>query len=248
MVELQNISFLVAFAGGLLSVISPCILPILPTFFAYNFKEKQEIARMTLSFFLGFTLIFILMGFTASYIGQTLWNYKDGIILFAGIMLLFFAVMAFLGKGFSLIRVNIKTGNDASGVFLLGMLFAVGWTPCTGPILSGILLIATTLSTLNAALLLVVYSLGIFIPLFLISFTFDRYKISKLTWLRGKELEFKILNRVLKVHSANLISSLLLLATGLVFVFYRGTAVINNLDPLGTRELFFRLQDGLIGG
>lgn len=203
---------------------------------------------MTFSFFIGFTLVFIVMGLTASFIGQALWKYKETLILFAGVLLVIFAVMVLLGKGFYFITINRKTEDNIPSVFLLGMFFAVGWTPCTGPILAGILLIATTLSTLGAAALLVVYSLGIFIPLFLLSFMFDRYKMSKLRWIRGKELGFKILSKEFKVHSTNLISSALLLTIGLIFIFYRGTGVINNLDPLGTRELFFRLQDRLSGG
>ncbi len=245
MVDVLSISFLVAFVGGLLSIISPCILPILPAFFVYNFKEKKEITRMTFSFFLGFAIIFILMGLAASFIGQMFEAYKELLILFAGIMLIVFAVMIFLGKGFSFIKFNRKMRNDRFGVFLLGIFFAIGWTPCLGPILAGILLIATTLPILHSTGLLFIYSLGIFIPFFLISFMFDKYDLSKVSWIRGKELKFKILNKEIKVHSSNLISAILLLVVGLIFIFYRGTYVINNLDLLGTRDLFFKIQDKL---
>ena len=113
MIDVQSISFLVAFVGGLLSIISPCILPILPAFFAYNFKERKEITKMTFSFFLGFTIIFILMGLVASFVGQMFEAYKELLILFAGIMLIVFAVMIFLGKGFSFIgrQYRITLGN-----------------------------------------------------------------------------------------------------------------------------------------
>ena len=245
MVDVQSISFLVAFVGGLLSIISPCILPILPAFFAYNFKERKEITKMTFSFFLGFTLIFILMGLVASFIGQMFETYKEFLILFSGIMLIVFAIMIFFGKGFSFIRFNRKIKNDRSGVFLFGMVFAIGWSPCLGPILAGILLIASTFPIIHSAGLLFVYSLGIFIPFFLISFMFEKYNISKVSWIRGKELKFRILNKEIKVHSANLISAILLFTMGLIFIFYRGTYVINNLDILGTRDLFFKLQDKL---
>ncbi len=245
MASFENISFLAAFAGGLLSVISPCVLPILPAFFAYNFKGKQERVAMTSYFFLGFTVIFILMGLTASLIGQRLYDYKESLILFSGIMLIVFAFMLLLGKGFSLARLNINTKNDRIGVFSLGMVFAVGWSPCLGPILAGILLIATTFSTLYSALLLFVYSLGIFVPLFLISFLGDKYSVTKLGWFR-RDLVFKISNKEIRVHSTNLVSALLLLSMGLIFIFYRGTNIINAIDPLGTRELFYRLQNRLI--
>ncbi len=245
MVDVVSISFLVAFVGGLLSIISPCILPILPAFFAYNFKERKEITKMTSFFFLGFAIIFILMGLAASFIGQMFEAYKELLILFAGIMLVVFAVMIFRGKGFSFLKVSRRMGNDGFGVFLFGIFFAIGWTPCLGPILAGILLIAATLPIFHSAGLLFAYSLGIFIPFFLISFMFDKYDLSKVSWIRGKELNFKILDRKIKIYSSNLISAMLLLVTGLVFIFYRGTYVINNLDLLGTRDLFFKLQDRL---
>jgi len=201
---------------------------------------------MTFSFFLGFAIIFILMGLAASFIGQMFEAYKEFLILFAGIMLIVFAIMILLGKGFSFIRFNRRMKNDGFGVFLFGMFFAIGWTPCLGPILAGILLMAATFPILHSAGLLFIYSLGIFVPFFLISFMFDKYDISKVSWIKGKELKFKILNKGIKIHSTNLISALLLLAMGLIFIFYRGTYIINNLDLLGTRDLFFKIQDKLV--
>ena len=185
------------------------------------------------------------MGLVASFVGQMFEAYKELLILFAGIMLIVFAVMIFLGKGFSFIKFKRKMRNDRFGVFLFGMFFAIGWTPCLGPILAGILLIASTLPILHSAGLLFIYSLGIFIPFFLISFIFDKYDMSKVNWIRGKELKFRILNKEVKVHSTNLISAVLLFAMGIIFIFYRGTYIINNLDLLGTRDLFFKLQDKL---
>lgn len=245
MASFESVSFIAAFAGGLLSVISPCVLPILPAFFAYNFKGKQERLAMTSYFFLGFTIIFIIMGLTASLIGQSLYDYKESLILVAGAMMIVFAFMLLLGKGFSFARLNFSAKHDGIGIFSLGMVFAVGWSPCLGPILAGILLIATTFSTLYSALLLFVYSLGIFVPLFLISFLVDKYNVTKLGWLR-RDLTFKISNKEFSVHSTNLVSAFMLLFMGLVFIFYRGTNVINAIDPLGTRELFYRLQNRLI--
>src|SRR3989344_9170762 len=87
---LQNVSFIIAFLAGILSILSPCILPLLPAFFSYTFKEKRNITKMTFIFFLGFSLIFVIFGVIASFLGTSLSllqvDYKL-IIFIAGIFL-----------------------------------------------------------------------------------------------------------------------------------------------------------------
>ena len=105
---LQNLTFFVAFLGGMISVLLPCTLAILPAFFAYTFKEKKEITKMTLVFFAGFSLIFVILGIAASVLGQSLATLQvadtKALVFIGGIFLIIFGIMTGLGLGFNFIK------------------------------------------------------------------------------------------------------------------------------------------------
>src|SRR3989338_6995479 len=105
---LQNLSFFVAFIGGMISVLLPCTLAILPAFFAYTFKERREITKMTFVFFIGFSLTFVVLGIIAAAVGDTLSSLQftktNTLIFIAGILLIVFGIMTILAKGFNFIR------------------------------------------------------------------------------------------------------------------------------------------------
>ena len=236
---LQNLSFFVAFVGGMISVLLPCTLAILPAFFAYTFKERKEITKMTLVFFAGFSLIFVVLGVVAAAIGETLTSIQLAdtklLISIAGFFLIIFGIMTILGIGFNFIKIDRKTGHDISGIFLFGILFGLGWSACLGPVLAGILLIASTFHNyLYAGALLFFYSLGLFVPLFLLSILFDRYNLTQKAWLKGKEYEIKIFGRTFFIHTTKIVAGILLIVSGLTFIIFNGTNVINTFDPLRT--------------
>ena len=236
---LQNLSFFVAFIGGMISILLPCTLAILPAFFAYTFKEKKEITKMTIVFFAGFSLIFMVLGIFAAAIGETLTSIQFAntkvLVSVAGALLIIFGIMTILGIGFNFIKIDKKTGHDISGIFLFGILFGLGWSACLGPVLAGILLIASTFHNyFYSAALLFFYSLGLFVPLFLISILFDKYNLTQKSWLKGKEYEVKIFGRTFFIHTTKIIAGILLIASGLTFIIFNGTNVINTFDPLRT--------------
>ena len=245
----QKITLIIAFLGGMLSFLSPCILPILPAFFSYTFKERKKITKMTFVFFLGFSLVFISLGILVSLAGKTIVTFQNDIsnfVFIAGIILILLGVMSIFGKGFSsFIKIRKKPGTDIPGIFLFGSLFALGWTPCVGPILAGILILASVFSPIKAALLLSFYSLGIFIPLFLLSFFFDKLNLAKL--IKGKTFTFKILDKKFITHTSNIIAGILLIILGGVFVFYRSTSPFLYFNFFTSiTENFYSLQRKLL--
>lgn len=183
----ENISYMVAFAAGLLTYLSPCLLPLIPAFLAYitgvSFSDlkaegkKAEIRKKTmihsLLFIAGFSVIFVLLGLTATLVGKFLFQYQKFIRIAGGILIILFGLqLAGILKLDFLIKerkLNIATkGASYIGSFLIGVTFAAAWTPCAGPILGSILVLAgTKASVVTGAKLLIVYSLGIAIPFFL---------------------------------------------------------------------------------
>ena len=244
---LTKISIPIVFIVGILSILSPCILPILPAFFSYTFKEKKQITKMTFMFFLGFSLAFIALGILAVVVGKgsiILFQNNIGIlILIAGIFFIILGLMSILGKGFHGIARQRIFRSDALGVFVFGIFFALGWSACLGPIISGILLMIAVIGNFFTGMyLMFFYSLGIFIPFFILSFAYDKYNLSKSKFIKGKEI--KIFNR--KINSTNLLSGLLLVIIGLVFVIFRNTQIINNFDPFDLKQYFFKFQGFLL--
>ena len=236
------LSFLVAFLGGVLSFLSPCVLPLLPAFFAYTFEEKKQITKMTLAFFLGSTVIFILLGLSASFIGQLLSAFRNELTIFSGMAIIVFGIMTFLDKGFIFITHNQKNAKHFWEVFVFGMLFAIGFTPCVGPILASILFVAANQTMANAVGLLFFYSLGVSLPLFVFAMLYDKYNFSKVSWIKGQSIKIG----KIKTHSNKVIAGLMMIATGVVFVIYQSTAIYNGIDPLGTKDWFYEGGDLLL--
>ena len=191
----QDISVLIAFSAGLLSFVSPCVLPLVPSYITYitgvSFKDlseggsKKRLRWLTIShsllFICGFSLIFVLMGASASYLGQVLVQYQSWIMRAGGVLIIILGVhftglitIPFLQmeKRFEM----EKKPLGYVGSFLVGVVFAAGWTPCVGPILSTILLYASTAkSFMTGVVLLAFYSLGLAIPFFLASLAFNSF-------------------------------------------------------------------------
>ncbi|MEW5986073.1 MAG: cytochrome c biogenesis CcdA family protein [Chloroflexota bacterium] len=180
-----------SFVGGLLSFASPCTLPILPAYFAFAFQSgRKSIALNTLVFMLGLGTMFSLLGAGASAVGRVLLQSKDLILIIGGSLVVAFGVMSLLGKGFTGFQREDAAGEASLGrSFLFGLTFAVGWTSCVGPILGTVLtLAATTGSVLRGMMLLFIYTLGLGLPLILVSTFFGRASRQSLFWrlLRGK--------------------------------------------------------------
>ncbi|MAG38704.1 hypothetical protein CMO90_01320 [Candidatus Woesearchaeota archaeon] len=245
-----KISFFIAFVAGLIGILSPCILPFLPAYFSYTFKEKKNITFMTLVFFFGFSSAFITMGIIAGFIGERSIQIikSEWLIFVAGIFLFIMGVLSFSGKGFSsFIKHDKKFKNDIPGTFLFGVFFAIGWTACLGPILAGILGIGALLNNVfYSALLLFFYSLGNLMPLFILAVFYDKFNLSKSKFIKGKMFEFSVDEKKYFIHSTNLIAGILFIIMGLFLLIFKGTGFINVFDIFKTKKYFYSLQDLLI--
>lgn len=193
--SVQHISMFAAFAAGLLSFVSPCVLPLVPSYISYitglsldrlmNASERQRFRTMivvnSLLFIAGFSSVFIAFGASASLIGQVLIAYQDYIRRIGGILIIVFGLylLGILNLRFLTTERRLHfTSRPAGylGSFLIGVAFAAGWTPCVGPVLGTILLYAsTTDSLMHGVKLLASYSLGLGLPLFVTALCVDRF-------------------------------------------------------------------------
>ena len=190
----QEVSALIAFAAGFLSFISPCVLPLVPSYITYitgvSFHEltdqetKKKVKWTTLIhsclFILGFSTVFILMGASASYLGQVLSKYQTWIMKIGGILIILLGIH-FILQIFPFLQIEKRFEMKRKplgylGSFLVGIVFAAGWTPCIGPILSTILIYASTSQQMTTGIaLLASYSLGLGIPFLLASLAFNLF-------------------------------------------------------------------------
>ncbi len=181
-----------AFFAGLLSFVSPCTLPVLTAYFAFAFQsERQRIAANTLAFMLGLATTFSLLGAVGFAVGRVLLQNQQLLLLVGGSIILIFGVMSLLGMGFGGIK---QTGSQqysatVGGSYLFGLTFAVGWSSCVGPILGSVLtLAAQTTSVWRGMMLLFIYTIGLGLPLLIVSTFFGRMSRQSLFWraLKGK--------------------------------------------------------------
>lgn len=193
--SVQQISVIAAFLAGFLSFVSPCVLPLVPSYISYitglsldqlsDAAERQRfrstILANSLLFIAGFSAVFISFGASASLIGQWLITYQDFIRKVGGILIIVFGLylLGVLKIGFLAAERRVHFNSRPAGYlgsFLIGIAFAAGWTPCVGPVLGTILLYAsTTNSLLTGVGLLTAYSLGLGLPLLLTALGVDRF-------------------------------------------------------------------------
>lgn len=243
---IAKILYVVAFFGGVLMIFTPCSAATVPAYFANAFGSKRKIAQRTFVFFLGFSSVYAFMGVGASFIGRFLNLYIEPLALIAGLLLLFFGLLVLIGKSFfSLPTARVKTEKTTKGTFLFGTLFAVGFVGCAGPILAGILTVASQLSTVQAVLLMFSYSLGMGVPFILLSLVFDHYKILNSKFFRWRK-EIKILNKPIHLSLPNIISGLLLIILGMVFIIFRDTNFLSAGFPRKITEIGYALQEWLL--
>jgi cytochrome c-type biogenesis protein len=180
------------FLAGVLMFLAPCTLPLVPGYLAFIAGDKNRVMQNALGFVLGFSLVFILLGAFAGFIGALLGAWRPVIAQAAGVLVILFGLMLL---GFSIPSLQrewharlptwISVGRPESS-FLIGALFAFGWSPCIGPLLGTVLLLASISTTaLSGALLLAVFSLGLAVPFLLTALLLERAAGVLVRWGRG---------------------------------------------------------------
>ena len=193
--------YVISFLEGIITFISPCLLPMLPIYISYFAGGGERSTKKTLTgaigFVVGFTVVFTLMGALAGTIGSFLKEHQTAVNIISGIVVIFFG-LNFLG----VFKLNLFRGSDRSvdtsnmGFFsamLFGMIFSLGWTPCVGAFLGSALMLASQQgSVLVGTLMLLAYSLGLGVPFILSAVLIDKLK-SAFDWIKRN---YKVINIV----------------------------------------------------
>ena len=215
-------SLSIAFFAGLISFVSPCVLPLIPGYVSFicgttlnelDLKSKNFILKKSLFFSLGFSLVFVSLGATATFIGSFLLHNSQMLSITSGIVIILFGIyllelikINFLNQ--SIGNYNIKFSNNLFFPFIVGVGFGFGWTPCIGPILGSILAFASMEDSIyKGVLLLSFYSLGLAVP-----FTVSSLIIKKFLVFSKKSRSY--LSKIKKFSGIILLTTGILIVTG----------------------------------
>ena len=238
----MNTSLSVAFLAGLISFLSPCVLPLIPGYISYISgtsleelveKKNSSVVVKTIFFTLGFSLVFISLGSAASFLGKFFLNNSNTLRIVAGVIIIFFSmqIIGIINFKFMNKDIRIFTNQYENNLFfplLVGAAFGFGWTPCIGPILGSILALAAIEGSFSKSILLLsFYSLGLAIPFIISGFLIDKFLFF------SKNLR-KYISTITKVGGT------ILLLTGIAIL-------TNQLQVLGFFILQYFPSLGIIG-
>ena len=228
-----EVSFLASFLGGLLSLLSPCSALLLPAFFAYAFQSRGELVGRTSVFYLGLCATLVPLGMGVSAVSSLVYGYRSTLITVSGLVIIALGVIQAFGGGFTFgpierLRGNIK-GNSLVATFFLGAVYGFAGF-CSGPILGAVLTVAASSgSVLRGAGLLAAYAAGMAAPLFLLALLWDRFDLGHRRWLRGREVSLG----PLRFHTTSLLSGLMFVVVGVLFIAFEGTSGLEGLYASG---------------
>ena len=238
-----EVSYLAAFFGGVLSLLSPCSALLLPAFFAYAFQSRRALIGKTAIFYVGLATTLVPLGMGISAVSRLFYGQRSTLIMVAGIVIILLGVMQLLGRGFELgplSRLSGKVrGESAGSTFALGAVYGFAGF-CSGPILGAVLTVAASSGQVfGGAGLLAIYALGMAAPLFLMALLWDRFDLGKRRWLRGREVSVGRL----RMHTTNLVSGLMFIVLGAVFIAYQGTSALSGVyETYGAIDVAFAAE------
>lgn len=233
----ENVTLIAAFGAGFLSFISPCVLPLIPGYLSFvsgvSLEEmrdesavaaRRQVVVTSLAFVLGFSLVFIALGASASAVGKFLFRNSSILGKVAGVLVIIFGLhtMGVFRLPFLETEKRLQAGSKPKtlmGAVMVGMAFGFGWTPCIGPILSGILVLAGSRETIwEGVVMLAVYSLGLGIPFLLTSLAINKF--------------FAASSRIRRhYHAIEVASGALLVGIGVLLFTDQMTVIVRYLTP-----------------
>ena len=196
---------IVAFGAGLISFLSPCVLPLIPGYISYitgnSLSELIEKKKVNLTpiilFTVGFSIVFIIFGAASTFLGQVLLQNSYELRIVAGLLIVVLSlhILGIINIKFLNYEKRIQTNTNTNfySPILIGMAFAFGWTPCIGPILGSILVLAATEESINKGILLLIfYSLGLALPFILSGYLIQKFLIFSKNFKKNINLVTKI--------------------------------------------------------
>ena len=199
------IELTVAFGAGLISFLSPCVLPLIPGYISYisgsslnELRENKSVNLLPIILFtVGFSIVFIIFGAASTFLGQVLLQNSYELRIGAGLIIIIFSlhIIGLINIKFLNYEKRIHTSSNTNffSPVLIGMAFAFGWTPCIGPILGSILVLAATEESLNKGILLLFsYSLGLAIPFILSGYLIQKFLIFSKNFKKNISLVSKV--------------------------------------------------------
>ena len=206
------IELLVALGAGLISFLSPCVLPLIPGYISYvsgnslnELIERKKVNIIpTILFTVGFSIVFIIFGAASTFLGQFLLQNSFELRILAGVIIIIFSlhIIGIINLKFLNYEKRIQTNNNKNfySPIIIGAAFGFGWTPCIGPILGSILVLAATEESINKGVfLLFFYSLGLAIPFILSGFLIQKFLIFSKNFKKNINIVSKIGGSILLV-------------------------------------------------
>jgi cytochrome c biogenesis protein CcdA len=245
----MGIEAVVAFVGGVLSLLSPCSALLLPAFFAYAFPSKGQLLLRTLVFYFGLITLLVPIGLGIGALGSLFLERRAELSVIAGLLLIGIGGYQLAVGGFELPGASRLQGRSFGGsgeslaaTYVLGLVYGIGGF-CSGPLLGGVLTIAGASGGAAAgAILLAIFGLGMAAPLFVLALAWDRLGAAGRGRLRGREIQIGRIRR----HSSVLASSVLFIVLGLAFIaFQGGNALGSAYEALGAADLALRIESGV---
>jgi cytochrome c-type biogenesis protein len=239
-VQYLMIELFIAFGAGLISFLSPCVLPLIPGYISYisgsslnKLIEKKNVNLIPIILFtVGFSIVFIVFGAASTFLGQVLLQNSYELRIAAGLVIVVLSlhIIGIINIKFLNFEKRIHTNKNTNfySPIIIGMAFAFGWTPCIGPILGSILVLAATEENINKGILLLVsYSLGLALPFILSGFLIQRFLIFSKNFKKNINLVSKIGGIIL------LITGILILTNQLQALGYYLLNVLPFLQNFG---------------